>query len=276
MNEIAFENRRVMVVDDNPDIHDDFRRILAPRNDRDATGSDGQRMVFGSQGIDTDDMPGFEVDSACQGEEAISMVLQAEEMGRPYVGAFVDVRMPPGIDGLETSAQIWKIAPHMHIVLCSGFSERSFLQRMRTLHRGDQLLILKKPFEPIEVYQLVSSMAKKWTHARMLDEKLMRMEQILSARNEQLSAAYQQAQQSQSTDSHLLASLSGEIREPLSTIVSFAASLRGDGQFQQAFPHRSQSIDSILSTGRELLEISDRILELCQRRPETLERIETV
>ena len=103
------KNRRILIVDDNRSIQGDFQKILAPlRPDEQARG-----MAAALFGATTDQRRAirFELDSAAQGQEAFAMVQRALTAGRPYAMAFMDVRMPPGWDGIETTARIWGIDP---------------------------------------------------------------------------------------------------------------------------------------------------------------------
>ena len=109
------KNRRVLVIDDNHAVHDDFRKILSPLKSTHAGFEDGEKCLFGNS-VTTVEMPRFEVDSAYQGEEGANRVKKAMEEGRPYAMAFVDLRMPPGWDGVKTAQEIWKIDPGIQIV----------------------------------------------------------------------------------------------------------------------------------------------------------------
>ncbi len=75
--------------------------------------------------------------------------------------AFVDVRMPPGIDGIETSERLWKIFPELQIVICTAYSDYSWEEMIARLPQRDRLLILKKPFAAIEALQLASALREK-------------------------------------------------------------------------------------------------------------------
>src|SRR5688572_29769185 len=106
-------NRRILLIDDNPAIHDDFRKSLAPRSTAAiATLVDLEAELFG----DTEPVPCestvvFEITSAYQGAEGAQLVRQAIAVGRPFALAFVDIRMPPGWDGVETIGHLWSVDP---------------------------------------------------------------------------------------------------------------------------------------------------------------------
>src|SRR5882724_1707610 len=97
----ASKQRRILVIDDNRSIHDDFRKILGSRPGGNFALDDVEAELFGESKPEGSSLY-FEVDSAYQGQEGLTLVQRALEQGRPYAMAFVDVRMPPGIDGIET------------------------------------------------------------------------------------------------------------------------------------------------------------------------------
>src|SRR5205809_5428874 len=101
------ENYRILVVDDNPAIHEDFRKIIPTDDNADSALHEAEAALFGEQ-VTEDDMPRFVIDSAFQGQDALERVVKARREGRPYAMAFVDVRMPPGWDGIQTVSHLWQ------------------------------------------------------------------------------------------------------------------------------------------------------------------------
>src|SRR5436190_18647133 len=100
MNDSDFKpNYRILIIDDNPTIHADFRKILCP-NRASATALRSMEAALFSQTEAAADTMRFELDSAFQGQQALEMVKQSLADNRPYALAFVDVRMPPGWDGI--------------------------------------------------------------------------------------------------------------------------------------------------------------------------------
>jgi len=156
-------NRRILVVDDNQAILKDYLKILAP--DSGVVRLNRDETVPSARSSSTPKMDQFEVDSAYQGQEALEKVRQAESDGRPYAMAFIDVRMPPGWDGIETAAQIWQVSPDLEIVICTAYSDHPWEEITNKLGRMNQLLILKKPFDNIEVRQLAYALTEKWSLA---------------------------------------------------------------------------------------------------------------
>ena len=97
-----------------------------------------------------------------QGQEALDKIKQAIAEGRPYAVAFVDVRMPPGWDGIETIERLWVIAPLLQVVVCTAYSDYSWSKMTDKLGVSDNLVLLKKPFDNVEVLQLSHALTKKW------------------------------------------------------------------------------------------------------------------
>jgi len=165
----ARPHRRILVIDDNLSIHDDFRRILtaAPRcSDLDAEAD----LLLGASGAPAPDRPAphdFELEFAAQGQQARDLVCAAQQAGRPFALAFVDMRMPPGWDGVTTIGKLWEIDPQLHIVICTAHSDRTWDEIERTLEPSrEQWAVLKKPFDRIEVVQLAAVMVAKWNAGR--------------------------------------------------------------------------------------------------------------
>src|SRR5438128_5011806 len=115
----TLQNRNILLVDDMPSMHEDFRKILAARP---AAGDldDVEAALFGQAAPLSVD--GFELDSAYQGHEGVAKVEASVQAGRPYAMAFVDMRMPPGWDGVETIERLWRVDPQVQIVICTAYS----------------------------------------------------------------------------------------------------------------------------------------------------------
>jgi signal transduction histidine kinase/DNA-binding response OmpR family regulator len=154
-------NHRILIVDDNRSIHNDFREILCPDNSDEATVNEMEGVLF-DEDKSAPVQVGFELDSAYQGQEALEMVKKALGDNRPYALAFVDVRMPPGWDGVETIARIWEVDPELQIVVCTAYADYSWEEMRAKVGQPDSLVVLKKPFDNIEVQQLAHALTKKW------------------------------------------------------------------------------------------------------------------
>jgi diguanylate cyclase (GGDEF)-like protein len=188
-DEGRIENVRILITDDNAAIHEDFRRILATAARDDANLSEAENLLFGDPAATPAHHPAYALDFALQGQQAVQYVKRARADGRQYAVAFVDMRMPPGWDGLETIERLWEEDPDVQIVICSAHSDYDWRDIFERLGHSDKLLILKKPFEPIEVLQCASALSRKWQHERALEAHVESLEQVITARTEKLEAA---------------------------------------------------------------------------------------
>jgi diguanylate cyclase (GGDEF)-like protein len=183
---------RLLIIDDNSAIHQDFQKILGPDADTGASLSEVESLLFGDSVAATARQPAYLLDYALQGQQGAEYVQRAVAAGRRYAMAFVDMRMPPGWDGLETIENLWAADPDMQIVICSAHSDYEWADVVGRLGHSDKLLVLKKPFEPIEVKQCASALTRKWQQERALRSHVVTLEQIVSARTESLEAANRQ------------------------------------------------------------------------------------
>ena len=180
------ENRRVLFVDDMAAIHEDFRKILS----KDSAESDLEAAEAALLGATRDAASvEFDMDSAFQGQEALDKVRAALNENRPYAMAFIDMRMPPGWDGVETVERLWAEDPRLQVVFCTAYSDYSWKEVLTRLDVRDRLLILKKPFDAIEVYQLANALTTKWGMTEQAAFKMSRLEQAVEARTRELSNA---------------------------------------------------------------------------------------
>jgi PAS domain S-box-containing protein len=177
-------NRRILIIDDNPAIHDDFRKILAVPAD---TG-DFEEISDELFGVETEKtrLTGFELESAFQGQEGLEQVKQALASARPYAMAFIDVRMPPGWDGVETTLKLWEAYPDLQVVICTAYSDYAWEDMIAKVGQSDRLLILKKPFDNVEVLQLANALTEKWRLFQYAKLKIDGLEQAVAARTQQL------------------------------------------------------------------------------------------
>jgi two-component system NtrC family sensor kinase len=196
---------RILVIDDNQAILDDFRKILphaADPADAELAALEGE--LFGEAppvraGVE------LLLDTASQGQEGVELVAEARAASRPYAVAFVDMRMPPGWDGLETAERLWQVDPALQIVICSAFSDYGWDELRARLGDRDGLLIIKKPFDPIEVMQAVHALTSKWrlareaeAHVHGLEAAVLTRTVALEAANRRLSAEIQEREQVES------------------------------------------------------------------------------
>ena len=185
---------RILVIDDNPSIHKDFQTILVEEEESTSL-STLRAEVFGDSSSRPADKSVYELDFESQGKEGCEKVEKACAESRPYELAFVDMRMPPGWDGLKTIESIWTIDPNIQVVICTAYSDYSWGEISDRLGKSQNLLILKKPFDSAEVAQLASALTEKWVLAKQASLKTEQLEQMVKERTNALTQANQLLQQ---------------------------------------------------------------------------------
>ena len=185
MNILEQDNlNRILVVDDNEVIHESLKKILSVKNN-DSFDEDEAILFNDNIPLHTDAIQ-ISMDSVYQGLDAVTKVQQSIDEKAPYAVAFVDILMPPGIDGIETIKQIWKIDPLIQVIICSAYSEYSWEDILAQLGESENFIILKKPFEVIEINQLVTALTKKWYLRKQLNYQLVNLQHILDEKTKDL------------------------------------------------------------------------------------------
>ncbi|MBN1379225.1 MAG: response regulator [Gammaproteobacteria bacterium] len=246
---------RLLVVDDNRAIHEDFRKILTPDLELKQL-NEIEADLFGKT-IEVSPLQDFDIDSAFQGEEGLSCVQNALNEGRPYSLAFIDMRMPPGWNGIETIEHIWEVDPQLQIVICSAYSDHSWAEISQRLGHNDRLLILKKPFDNVEILQMAYAMSNKCELAR---KQILWQQSNLASKTGKLD----------SDDSKLLAPIE-DIRESVKILqTTFEKFNTQFNQLRTALTDQS-SLNSD-QTIRELLKTTD-FPEFGQSIPDVFQRL---
>lgn len=176
---------KILIIDDNPTIHQDFIKILTTAQ----SSSELDKLdleLFGEKEETSIVLPYFKIDTATQGKEGVDRIEQALKENNPYALAFVDVRMPPGWDGIETIKHIWRIDPNIQIVICTAFSDYSWEETVENLGMSDNLLILKKPFDNVTVRQLACALVKKWQLMQESKQRTEFLEKTVEQRTQSL------------------------------------------------------------------------------------------
>lgn len=251
---------RILLVDDNPAIHEDFKKILAPQGSAgNAPLSDARSAFFGEE-TPTEAQAEYLIDSAYQGEEALKMLIAAEEEGNPYAMAFVDIRMPPGWDGVQTIKELWKSDSNLECVICTAFSDYSWSDMAKELGQSDKLLILKKPFDPVEARQLASTLTTKWNTNKaqaLITEQLIEAEgkaKAYAASLETVNKALRTGKAAADKDSEMRGSFLRKLSKQVS--VDLGALIE---TVEKAMPDVT-SIEEDLERNRALLSTVDGVL----------------
>lgn len=231
------ENRRILVIDDNRSIHEDFRKILQVKGGEE--GLDHARAALFDEPLLVRALERFELDCVDQGQAALTLVETARHQERPYAVAFVDMRMPPGWDGLQTIEHLWAADPDLQTVICTAYTDHPWEEIVHRLGYDDRLLILHKPFSSVEVSQLATSLTRKWNLAQQAKERL------------------KAAQAASVAKSQFLANMSHEIRTPLNGILGMNELLLHTplNDKQRRFA------ETVQRSGAALLEIINDILD---------------
>lgn len=180
---------RLLVADDEPNLHEAYRRVFQQFL---ADGCDEVPSRLDELSAELfHDPPASSAAPACnpcviedvsyhrQGEQAVAAVEAACAEGRPFALAFLDMRMPPGIDELETARRIRTIDPDINILIVTGYSDHRPGEIAHVVGSPDKLFYFVKPFEPSELQQLTAALTGRWMLERQLKSDLKdRMEAL--------------------------------------------------------------------------------------------------
>lgn len=260
-------NRRILLVDDNPSIHKDFRKILSASSS--ATHDDLQdakQAFFGTPEASVAPVviaESFTTESAYQGEEALEMVKAALAKNEPYAMAFVDVRMPPGWDGVQTIQELWKADPELCVVICTAFSDYSWSQTIEALGQSDKLLILKKPFDSVEIRQLAHALVEKWNQTKREQQLVAGLREAeaqsrsyaasLETVNQALTTSIGTAEQALALRGEFLQRLSAQVDGSLTTIIE-----------RLLATDHTEDMEDILDASRHMLNVLEEVMDYNQ------------
>ncbi|HJT36130.1 MAG TPA: response regulator [Pirellulales bacterium] len=259
--------RRILVIDDNHDIHADFRKVFDSTQAHESKIDQLEAELFGGGGPADQALPQVEIDSAYHGEQGIQMALDAARQGRPYSMAFVDVRMPPGIDGIQTIKGIWKEQPDLQCVICTAYSDYDWGAIHRELGTSSNLLILKKPFDAVEVLQLAQALTEKAELAHTAKQYLTELEQQV----QQLEQARLAAVAASRAKGEFLANMSHELRTPLNGVIGMGQLLMDT----PLTPQQQRYVDAARLSAKVLLQLINDVLDFSKIEAGRLE-LETI
>jgi CheY-like chemotaxis protein len=158
---------RILVVDNDASLLDDYKRILAPAAETRGGGLFAQLEsdLIGAA-VGHKRFPEIDVAAVAQGHDAVDAVRAALDEGRPFAVAFIDLQLARGFDGLRTAEQIRALDPDVHVVLVSARAEVHPVEMSERVPPADQLFFVSKPFHVAEIQQLVLALAARWRGER--------------------------------------------------------------------------------------------------------------
>lgn len=254
MSDAASINRRILLVDDNTGIHQDFHKVLSDGAGAPTSLDEEATALFGGHSREERVQgPTFQLSTASQGQEGLELVRGSLAAGRPYAMVFVDMRMPPGWDGLETIQRIWEIDSQIETVVCTAYSDYSWQDLQRALKGSDRLLILKKPFDKIEVMQMAMALTEKWNLRRLATLQLEGLEQMVRSRTKDLIELNK-------SKCDLLANISHELLTPMNGILGMTSLLETTALNDE----QREYVEGVNVSGQRLLLMLQQVLKFNQ------------
>jgi len=179
---------RILAVDDEQSMLDAYQRVLAPLQQPSVSQSEMEELaarLFGAQ-PGTDSQLNYHLVLCQQGDEAVELVRSSINAGQPFSVVFLDMRLPPGPDGVATAEQIRAIDPQVEILFVTAYSDHDPYEIARKVPPADKLLYIQKPFHPQEIRQFASALAAKWQLERQLKESNAQLEARVQERTAEL------------------------------------------------------------------------------------------
>jgi len=263
-------NKRILVIDDNASIHEDFKKVLGlPVQDKSISEIEEMNQdLFGVKlaraGV------GFDLSFALTGNRGCLLVAEAIEAGCPFGLVFLDQYLPD-LDVISIITTIWEKAPRTEIVMISTFAVDSWQAPVEELGLTSRLLFLRKPIDTLVLRQMALSLLEKYSLSekssnatdQLPGERERQLELALAAmttRNRELLEINQEASTNSSKKTDYLMSMSHEIRTPLNGVLGMVELLR-ETELDQNQRHL---IETLAESGEVLMLLLTNILDLAK------------
>jgi signal transduction histidine kinase len=209
-------NQRILVIEDSPQVVEWYFSVLQPEQ---SATTHLQALMGQAEDVSASaTKPHFEVVVAHQGEEGVQQFADAHAQGRPFAVAFVDMRMPPGIDGLETARRLRQIDERLYVVIATAFSDHEIDEIQAALQHD--VMLLRKPFTGEELLQHARNLCNSWNRDDELHQLRLGLEAQVEARTQELISQREQLEHASRLASlgALAGGIAHELRSPLAAL----------------------------------------------------------
>jgi two-component system sensor histidine kinase/response regulator len=264
-------NNRILLVDDEPLILDELGKVLSPAKQNNAELNELENRLFNNSKTNRTKATSYNVCCCRQGDEAIREVQESVEKNEPFAIAFIDIRMPPGPDGVSTAEEIRKLDPNVQIVMMTGYSDFDISEIAHRIPPEDKLLYMQKPIHSQEIRQFALALTAKW-----------QSDYLLHLQNQQLTESNEYLKEHDRLKSEFVMTVSHELRTPL-TIFKNILSNAMAGVMGKVPPKllrnlemADEAIGRLTSIINDFLDVSKLEVGKMKMRPEILCVRETV